>query len=75
MNWMCFSYPIQVIKNFLFICKLILCFDLETDKSSAAMDCNVGSFADPIPGLAHVKKKLKFLLFYILHEKNSFWNT
>jgi insulysin len=46
------SYRVIKLKNQL---EVLLAHDAETDKASAAMDVNVGSFSDPedIPGLAH----------------------
>lgn len=43
--------------------RALLIHDPETDKSAAAMDVNVGSFADPkdLPGLAHFCEHLLFL--------------
>jgi insulysin len=37
--------------------------DLETDKASAALDVNVGSFSDPkdMPGLAHAVEHMLFM--------------
>lgn len=43
--------------------KALLIHDPDTDKSAAALDVNVGSFADPtqLPGLAHFCEHLLFL--------------
>jgi insulysin len=41
---------------------LLIC-DPETDKASAALDVNVGSFSDPkdMPGLAHAVEHMLFM--------------
>ena len=46
------SYRVIKLPNQL---EVLLVHDAETDKASAAMDVNVGSFSDPkdLPGMAH----------------------
>lgn len=41
----------------------LLCHDPDTDKASAAMDVNVGSFSDrdDLPGMAHAVEHLLFM--------------
>ncbi|ROT35881.1 LuxS/MPP-like metallohydrolase [Sodiomyces alkalinus F11] len=43
--------------------EVLLVHDIETDKASAALDCNVGNFSDEIdmPGMAHAVEHLLFM--------------
>jgi insulysin len=43
--------------------EVLLIHDPETDKASAAIDVNVGSFSDPedMPGLAHAVEHMLFM--------------
>jgi insulysin len=54
------SYRIIRLPNKL---EAILICDSETDKASAALDVNVGSFCDPkdMPGLAHAVEHMLFM--------------
>ncbi|KAJ3128998.1 Insulinase (Peptidase M16) [Nowakowskiella sp. JEL0407] len=54
------SYRIITLSNKL---RCLLCSDPKTDKSSAALSCNVGADCDPddLPGLAHFLEHLLFM--------------
>jgi hypothetical protein len=54
------SYRVIVLENRL---EALLINDPETDKASAALDVNVGSFSDPkdMPGLAHAVEHMLFM--------------
>lgn len=54
------SYRIITLSNQL---EAILIHDPETDKASAALDVNVGSFSDweDLPGIAHAVEHLLFM--------------
>ena len=54
------SYRVIRLSNQL---EALLVHDPETDKASAAMDVNVGSFSDPedMPGMAHAVEHLLFM--------------
>ena len=54
------SYRVIRLPNQL---EALLVHDAETDKASAAMDVNVGSFSDPedMPGMAHAVEHLLFM--------------
>jgi len=54
------SYRVTLLPNQL---EVLLIHDPETDKASAALDVNVGSFSDPkdMPGLAHAVEHMLFM--------------
>jgi hypothetical protein len=54
------SYRIITLRNDL---EVLLIHDAETDKASAALDVNVGSFSDAadMPGIAHAVEHLLFM--------------
>jgi insulinase (Peptidase family M16) len=54
------SYRVILLQNHL---EALLINDPETDKASAALDVNVGSFSDPkdMPGLAHAVEHMLFM--------------
>jgi insulysin len=54
------SYRVILLRNKL---EVLLIHDPETDKASAALDVNVGSFSDPrdMPGLAHAVEHMLFM--------------
>ncbi len=54
------SYRVIRLANKL---EVLLVHDADTDKASAAMDVNVGSFGDPedMPGMAHAVEHLLFM--------------
>jgi hypothetical protein len=54
------SYRVILLENHL---EALLINDPETDKASAALDVNVGSFSDPkdMPGLAHAVEHMLFM--------------
>ena len=41
--------------------KIVLVSDPTTDKAALALDVNVGSISDPVPGLAHFCEHMLFL--------------
>lgn len=54
------SYRVIRLPNDL---EVLLIHDAETDKASASLDVNVGSFSDPkdMPGLAHAVEHMLFM--------------
>jgi insulysin len=67
-------YRVIVLPNKMEV--LLIC-DPETDKASAALDVNVGSFSDPVsmPGLAHAVEHMLFMgtkkVCWLIFENNS----
>ena len=64
--------------------KIVLVSDPTTDKAAAALDVNIGSMSDPVPGLAHFCEHMLFLGTKKYQDENeynrylsqvkSFWN-
>lgn len=61
------SYRVIRLANKL---EVLLVHDADTDKASAAMDVNVGSFGDPedMPGMAHAVEHLLFMGTEKVHQ-------
>ncbi|KAF3049713.1 Insulinase (Peptidase M16) [Didymella keratinophila] len=64
-------YRVIILPNQL---EVLLIHDAETDKASAALDVNVGSFSDPpdMPGIAHVVEHLLFMGTEKYPEENAY---
>ncbi|CAG5187394.1 uncharacterized protein ALTATR162_LOCUS11707 [Alternaria atra] len=65
------SYRVITLSNQL---EVLLIHDVETDKASAALDVNVGSFSDPpdMPGIAHAVEHLLFMGTEKYPEENAY---
>lgn len=64
------SYRVIRLANQL---EALIIHDPETDKASAALDVNVGSFSDPkdMPGLAHAVEHMLFMGTEKVRQRNS----
>jgi insulysin len=65
------SYRVINLSNQL---EVLLIHDVETDKASAVLDVNVGSFSDPpdMPGIAHAVEHLLFMGTKKYPEENAY---
>ena len=52
--------------------KIVLVSDPTTDKAAAALDVNIGSMSDPVPGLAHFCEHMLFLGTKKYQDENEY---